>query len=174
MTRNRTSRAFTLVELLVVIAIIGVMVAMMIPAMQASREVGRRAQCQANLAQLMLALDNYQNTFESLPPGVLNPEGPIKSEPKGSHQKWICWVVPYLDQQNAYRLIDFSASVYDPANAAVRGYWPSEFICPSEPNEVQGASSYAGCHHDVEAPIATDNRGVLFLNSHITRDDIPD
>ncbi len=171
---NNTHRAFTLVELLVVIAIIGVMVAMMIPAMQASREVGRRTLCHANLAQLMLALDNYQNTFESLPSGVLNPDGPIKSEAKGRHQSWLLPLLPYLDQQNAYRMIDLSASVYDPANAAVRGYWPSQFVCPSEPNDVQGASSYAGCHHDIEAPIAQDNRGVLFLNSRVTRDDIPD
>ena len=174
MRYNKSHRAFTLVELLVVIAIIGVMVAMTIPAMQASREVARRAQCQVNLAQLMLALDNYQNTFESLPSGVLNPDGPIKSESKGRHQSWLVPLLPYLDQRNAYRMVDLSASVYDPANAVIRGYWPSQFVCPSEPNEVRGASSYAGCHHDVEAPIAEDNRGVLFLNSHVMRDDIPD
>jgi prepilin-type N-terminal cleavage/methylation domain-containing protein len=167
-------RGFTLVELLVVIAIIGVMVAAMIPAIQSSRELGRRAVCRSNLSQIMLALDNYQHAFHSLPPGVLNPDGPIRSEPKGRHQGWLIPLLPYLDEVNIYRAIDLPAGVYDSANVEARNLWPSQFICPSEPNEVRGASNYAGCHHDVEAPIAQDNHGVLFLNSAITRDDIPD
>ncbi|HEY2892603.1 MAG TPA: DUF1559 domain-containing protein, partial [Pirellulales bacterium] len=65
-------------------------------------------------------------------------------------------------------------SVYDPKNAAARDYWPPLFICPSEILDVRGTSNYAGCHHDVEAPIAADNRGTLFLNSHIRPEDITD
>jgi type II secretory pathway pseudopilin PulG len=163
-----------LVELLVVIAIIGVMVAMTLPALQASREVGRRTLCQANLAQLMLAVQEYTDAFECLPAGVLNPDGPIRSEAKGFHHGWLIPLLPYVDQGNAYRLVNQSSSVYDPANAAVRAFWPSVVICPSEQDDVQGASNYAGCHHDVEAPIALDNRGVLFLNSRLTPTDIPD
>jgi len=173
MTRN-TQRGFTLVELLVVIAIIGVLVAMTIPALMASRETGRRNLCRANVAQLLLALQNYDNAYESFPAGVANPDGPIKNEAKGLHQSWLIPVLPYLDEQNAYKLIDFDKSVYDPANADVRKHWPRVFICPSEPNDVPGSSNYAGCHHDVEAPIAADNAGVLYLNSHVHRNDITD
>jgi prepilin-type N-terminal cleavage/methylation domain-containing protein/prepilin-type processing-associated H-X9-DG protein len=173
MKRDRPS-GFTLVELLVVIAIIGALLGMTLPAVMASRESGRRNICRANLAQLLLALQSYENSFGSFPSGVVNPDGPIRSEPIGLHQGWLIGVLPYLDEQNVYAHIDLSKSVYDPANAAVRGYWPRKFICPSEPRDIQGASNYAGCHHDVEAPIAADNRGVLFLNSHIRREDVTD
>lgn len=170
----KSVRGFTLVELLVVIAIIGVMVAMAIPAVQASRETGNRNLCRNNMAQWLLALQSYESAFESFPPGVTNPDGPIRSEPVGLHQGWIIQLLPYLDEVAAYRLVDLSASVYDPANAHVREYWPRVFICPSEPDDLKGASSYAGCHHDVESPIAADNQGVLFLNSHIRRADVTD
>ena len=108
---------FTLVELLVVIAIIGVLVATMVPAVQASREVARRAVCTSHIAQLMLAVQSYEDTFESLPAGVVNPDGPIRSEPSGLHQGWLVQLLPYLDEGPMYRAVDFSKSVYDPANA---------------------------------------------------------
>ena len=174
MRRRRTLQGFTLVELLVVIAIIGVLVSMSIPAVQASREMGRRNQCRANLAQLMLAMQNYENAFESFPAGVLNPDGPIRSEPIGHHQSWLVQMLPYVDEGNAYRLLDLSESVYDAKNAPVRALSPNLFICPTEPNDRPGTSNYAGCHHDVESPIDTDNHGVLFLNSHVRRLDITD
>jgi prepilin-type N-terminal cleavage/methylation domain-containing protein len=172
--RSTFRAGFTLVELLVVIAIIGVLVAMAIPAVQASRELGRRAMCQANLSQVMLALQSYENAFEALPAGVVNPDGPIRNEPIGLHQGWLIQMLPHLDQQNAYERIDFDKSVYDPANAPVRKLSLPGLVCPSEPKHEAACSNYAGCHHDAEAPIAADNRGVLFLNSHIRRHEIPD
>jgi prepilin-type processing-associated H-X9-DG protein len=105
---------------------------------------------------------------------VVYPDGPIRNEPQGLHQGWIIAVLPFLDEQNAYEHVDKSKSVYDPANAEVRAYWPSELICPSEPQDVRGVSNYAGCHHDEETAIAADNRGVLFLNSQVRRDDVSD
>jgi prepilin-type N-terminal cleavage/methylation domain-containing protein len=173
MNRKRRS-GFTLVELLVVIAIIGVLMAMTIPAVQSSREMGRRAICQMHLGQIMLALQNYENAFEALPAGVINPDGPIRNEAVGLHQGWLIQMLPYLDEAVAYGMIDFSQSVYAPANAKVRALSPAVFLCPSDPKDVRGKSNFAGCHHDIEAPIAADNRGVLFLNSSIRRHDIFD
>lgn len=174
-TKQRSApRGFTLVELLVVIAIIGVLVAMTMPALMASREAGRRNLCAANLAQIMLSMQSYESAFELYPSGVVNPDGPIRNQAQGLHQGWIMHLLPYLDEQVAYEKIDFKESVYASANEALRAYWPRILICPSEPNDVPGTSNYAGCHHDVEAPINSDNHGVLFLNSKIRRDDVTD
>jgi prepilin-type N-terminal cleavage/methylation domain-containing protein len=171
---TKHARGFTLVELLVVIAIIGVLVAATVPAIQASREMGHRNLCRANLAQLSLAMQDYENAFESFPPGVTNPDGPVRSEPVGLHYGWLTTLLPYVDEGNAARLIDAAAGVYAEENAPVRALSPALFICPSEPGETLRTSSYAGCHHDVEAPIDVDNHGMLFLNSHVRRRDVTD
>jgi prepilin-type N-terminal cleavage/methylation domain-containing protein len=165
---------FTLVELLVVMAIIGVLVALLLPAVQAAREAARRSTCQGRMMQLMLAVQNYQAARESLPSGVVNPEGPIRNEPVGYHHNWLEPLLPYLDEGTAYEHIDFSAGVYDEKNAAVRKLRMVNFICPSEVEQSLPASNYAGCHHDIEAPIDADNRGVLFLNSRIAEGDVSD
>lgn len=178
--RRVAHRGFTLVELLVVIAIIGVLVALLLPAVQAAREAARRSSCLNNLSQLVLATHNYEFAVEHLPAGTINPEGPIRSEPAGQHVSWLVQILPYVEMRTAYDAFDQQAGAYAPENAAVRAVPVSLFICPSYPgsetNESKTAavSTYAGCHHDVEAPIDTDNHGLLFLNSAIRYGDILD
>ena len=70
-------RAFTLIELLIVVGIIAVLIALLLPAIQAAREQARRAQCINNLLQLGIAMGNYASTHSVLPPGVVNDKGPI-------------------------------------------------------------------------------------------------
>lgn len=82
-------RGFTLVELLVVIAIIGILVALLLPAIQAAREASRRSQCVNNLKQVALATQNYHDTFHTLPPGGRNPHW----------QTWFHALLPYLEQR---------------------------------------------------------------------------
>ena len=175
---RNSGRGFTLVELLVVIAIIGILIALLLPAVQAAREAARRTQCANNIAQLALAVANYESAFKSLPPGVIDTAGPIKSVPQGQHIGWLAHILPQVEQRNAFNLVDFSASAYAPANAPVRNWGANVFICPSDggvpPGSGPGISNYAGCHHDVEAPIDVDNHGVLFLNSHVRLADISD
>lgn len=174
------SNAFTLVELLVVIAIIGILVALLLPAVQASREAARRTSCVNNEVQLALAVHSYEFHFETLPPGVTNPTGPIRNEPQGLHISWITRILPYLEENALYKHFDFSAGAYAPVNAKVRAAEVASLQCPSEPDEFLNEgqtiaqTSYVGCHNDVEAPINTDNNGLLFLNSKIRYSEIED
>lgn len=171
---------FTLVELLVVIAIIGVLVALLLPAVQAAREAARRSSCINNLSQIALAVHNYEFAVEHLPAGVINPEGPIRSEPDGQHVSWLVQILPYVEMRNVYDAFDMEAGAYAPGNATVRAVPVSLFTCPSFPggemsqDKMAAMSTYAGCHHDVEAPIDADNNGLLFLNSSIRYLDIKD
>lgn len=168
--------AFTLVELLVVIAIIGILTAMTLPAIQASRETARRSQCLRNLTQMSVAMQNYEMAHEVLPSGTIDKQGPVHSVAKGDHRNWIIHLLPYLDETNTYRRIDQSVGVYDEKNDPVRNTPIAILDCPSEAREPSTVplSSYAAVHHDVEAPIDADNHGTFFLNSHVRYDDITD
>jgi prepilin-type N-terminal cleavage/methylation domain-containing protein/prepilin-type processing-associated H-X9-DG protein len=175
--RPPCERAFTLVELLVVIAIIGILTAMMMPAVMALREGAHRASCANKLARLGMALDNYDSAQRSLPPGTTDSTGPIHNVPQGNHTGWLVRLLPYIEEKVTYSHIDPAAGVYDPRNADARSVRIALYVCPSETNRGSvevAASSYAGCHHDVEAAIDADNHGVLFLNSHVGVKDISD
>lgn len=182
MPRTRYS-AFTMVELILVIAIIAILAALLLPAVQQVREAARRTQCINNLAQIGIALHNYQMAFERLPPGVSNPTGPILNQPDGYHMGWLAQIVPHLDQQNAYNRIDFGKSVYAQANQTARAHSMSILICPSSSlwsrtivvgDGTAALSTYVGIHNDVEAPIDVNQNGVLFLNSSVRQIDIRD
>jgi prepilin-type processing-associated H-X9-DG protein len=159
-----------MIELLTVVGLIAVLIALLLPAVQSAREAARRTWCVNNLHQFGIALGNYASTHRVLPPGVVEPKGPILNAPRGYHMGWMVQILPFLEMQNRYRHIDFRRGVYDDANSTAIGLHIGVFLCPSS----RGGASYAGCHHDVEAPIDADNHGVLYLNSHVAYDDITD
>jgi len=186
MTRNylccrpaRVARpGFTLVELLVVIAIIGVLIALLLPAVNAAREAGRRVVCRNNLMQVSIALQHYESSFDMLPSGTINATGPIRTEPQGFQLSWVTQVLPQLGQQAIARHLDYRVGAYDPRNQRVADTVISTLRCPSEmlswSDTGRALSSYAGCHDSAETPIDTTNNGVLFLNSHIQERDLTD
>jgi prepilin-type processing-associated H-X9-DG protein len=160
--------------MLVVISIIAVLVALLLPAVQQAREAARRVKCHNNLMQLGLALRTYETAHGCLPPGSVDVNRPVANDGKGYQFGWIVQVLPHLEQASLFAYFDFSVSVYDPRNAkfAMDVKLPV-LICPSKNQQYPGGD-YAGCHHDVEAPIDIDNHGVLFLNSSIRHEDIRD
>lgn len=171
-------RGFTLIEMLVVIAIIAVLIALLLPAVQQAREAARRSACKNKLAQMIIAMHNYEMAWETLPPGTVNAEGPIRNEAQGYHMSWIVQILPYLDERNVFQKVDFEVGVYDDKNKEVRAFAIAPLTCPSEAssywNEDLALSNYAACHNGTETPIDKDNNGVFFLNSSVRFEQIPD
>ncbi|MDR0610432.1 MAG: DUF1559 domain-containing protein, partial [Planctomycetaceae bacterium] len=93
-------RGFTLVELLVVIAIIRVLIALLLPAVQAAREVARRMQCSNHLKQLGIALHNYNDTCKELP--FATAQSNVKDGDQRSHRSWAVALFPFIEQQPLY------------------------------------------------------------------------
>jgi prepilin-type N-terminal cleavage/methylation domain-containing protein/prepilin-type processing-associated H-X9-DG protein len=165
---------FTLVELLVVIAIIGILISFLLPAIQASRESARRAMCTNNMRQLILGLHDYEMAHEHYPAGTVDATGPVRNLPSGHHISWIARILPYIEEGAVYESLDLSLSAYHHKNDQARQTTLMLLICPSCPANEWPYSTYAACHHDVEAPIDANNKGVFFLNSKITREDLQD
>jgi len=178
MLRRRS--AFTLIELLVVIAIIAVLIALLLPAVQAAREAARRVQCVNNIMQIGIALQNYEGAFEVLPPGVVGEgKGPVLDQPKGYGFGWMASALPYMELKNVYNHFNYKVGLYEQDNLTTRQNLVRSFLCPSDSGASRDAqrvamTNYAGVHHEVEAPIAADNHGVLFLNSAISYEKITD
>lgn len=121
MIRNRSG--FTLVELLVVIAIIGVLVSLLLPAVQMAREAARRSQCSNNLRQITLAAHMYHDAHKCLPPGNTN------TTALSTH----AFLLPFLEQDNIQQSINFNAKWSDAANAIPLAKRIPTFLCPSDP-----------------------------------------
>jgi prepilin-type N-terminal cleavage/methylation domain-containing protein len=119
--------AFTLVELLVVIAIIGVMVGLLLPAVQAAREAARKMSCSNHERQLGLAIHNYHSAYDRFPSGWIADEP--EDEPGWS---WGAAILPFIEQQAIYEKIDFSVAIEEAQHEPARLHVISTFLCPSD------------------------------------------
>jgi prepilin-type N-terminal cleavage/methylation domain-containing protein/prepilin-type processing-associated H-X9-DG protein len=133
MARTSPSRAFTLVELLVVIAIIGVLVALLLPAVQAAREAARRMSCSSNLRQLGLAMHSYHDTHNTLPytTAAWGASG-ITNSVDNRGWSWNSFILPYIEQQAVYSQINFSDFVPVANHRAILGHPIPIGTCPSD------------------------------------------
>lgn len=126
---------FTLIELLVVIAIIGILAGLLLPAVQAAREAGRRTSCANNLKQIGLALHNYHDTLKTYPAGFLtnaDRKTDVFAELRPTGWGWFAQTLPFLEKDNLSDKIDWGSAIDATVNREPRNLTYPEFFCPSD------------------------------------------
>jgi prepilin-type N-terminal cleavage/methylation domain-containing protein/prepilin-type processing-associated H-X9-DG protein len=185
---GQSRRGFTLVELLVVIAIVGILVALMLPAVQMAREAARRMQCTNNLKQLGVGLLDFESARKVLPPGADSKRYDAAPTLAYTFYRWSTFahLTPYLEELSTYEALDLKVPLYTsiaatiaPQNRnAVKLVIPL-FLCPSDSSEPVddgwGPSNYAACTGDGNGGgTPFDTNGLFFINSRTRLQDITD
>jgi prepilin-type N-terminal cleavage/methylation domain-containing protein/prepilin-type processing-associated H-X9-DG protein len=141
---DRKLAGFTLVELLVVIAIIGVLVALLLPAIQAAREAARRSQCQNNFKQVGLALQSYHAAQKRFPPGTTG-------SPVGNNEGWAwgAWILPYIEGGTLYAQVDFKSDGFIVSTSEQNRRWMrtgslATYRCPSMDAPLRASNEWNG------------------------------
>jgi len=184
--------AFTLVEMLVVIAIIGILIALLLPAVQAAREAARRMRCQSNLKQIGIAMHNYHNAIECFPPGYISMT--VDVEEWG----WPIFLLPYMERKPLHgelnpRDLRLADVLNDSFLRTLLETPLAEFRCPSDrtpsalPRRLRpfyplgsgdlfepATANYVAVCGLYDRADGTENNGVLYGNSHVTIRDVPD
>jgi prepilin-type processing-associated H-X9-DG protein/prepilin-type N-terminal cleavage/methylation domain-containing protein len=189
-TATRRDIGFTLIELLVVIAIIGVLIGLLVPAVQKIREAAARTQCVNNLKQIGLALQNYHDTAHSFPPGYISNYDSAGND-TGPGWGWASLILPQIEQQSLSAVIRFDQPIEAAVNSGVRIMAIKSYLCPSD----AASPTWTARRYDAAGnPVATicevawanyigvfgvtepgvDGEGVFFRNSKVRIADITD
>ncbi|MCH2211050.1 MAG: DUF1559 domain-containing protein [Fuerstiella sp.] len=194
---QRPLRGFTIIELLVVISIIAILVALLLPAVQQSREAARRLTCKNNLKQIALAMHNYESASGILPPGYIHKFGPSGSPQEQANHAGLAWgtmLLPQLEQTALYDQFNAKIPVWDVGNLSPRQTHLPVFLCPSDvysantfvvrdetssPVEQYASASYAANWGPSDATVNLDDtplnsQGVFYRNSSTRVRDIAD
>jgi len=167
---------FTLIELLVVVAIIGVLAAMLLPAVQFARESGRQVDCKNNLRQIGIGIHNYHDTVGAIPSARAGTV-PSSHGTSTAYMSAFTQILPFLEDANLYQQYDQSKSAFDPANVDVLSQEVRSYLCPSrakrvlntEMGETRGMTSYLVCAGSMPAFTSSHNPNVRF-NGAFTRE----
>ena len=156
------------------IAIIGVLIALILPAVQAAREAARRVQCTNNLKQIGLGLHNYHDTHGTLPPGYMY----VLGYGTGGFG-WASMILPFMEQTNTLNAINFSLPAWSSQNATACVQGLSVYQCPTDYTVAKGylqregfryaRSSYVGCFGPADLDLAPEDRQGLFSRNSRTR-----
>ncbi|MDW8039338.1 MAG: DUF1559 domain-containing protein [Thermoguttaceae bacterium] len=156
-------RAFTIVELLVVITIIGILMGILLPAIQQSRETGRRINCTSNLKNQALGVLNFVDAHRYFPPGVY--------EAGHLDHSWCTFILPYIEQEGLYRRMDLRRPWDDPdKNKAVAETSLALFRCPSSFWNKPGGTDYGGVIGS-GAKTTEVNNGIFLVRSPSAKED---
>ena len=177
LSRRQHTAGFTLVELLVVIAIIGILVGLLLPAVQSAREASRRSQCQNNLRQIALACHGFHDAYGRFPSGGLPP-----TQEQGSQFSALTQLLPFIEEQNVERLVDFSVPVQNPGNTPAREVTIGTFRCPSDGRDnpmasLGGATNYVantGALPFFVIPGRPLFSGMFYVNASVRMADVTD
>ncbi len=184
---SRFRAGITLIELLVVIAIVGILTAILLPAVQSAREASRRTSCLNNMRQIGLAMQNHHAALNRFPSGAIAKQYPTVPSTPWTFYRWSAFAMlsPYLENTNAYNILDLSKPLFTvtfsitPENIQGASVMVPTFLCPSDSSRRLhpsfGPTNYAVCTGsgiDGGTPIDTD--GIFYVNSQTRFADIVD
>jgi len=148
-SQSRNRRAFTLVELLVVIAMIGILIALLLPAVQAAREAARRMSCSNNLRQIGIAVHNYHDAVGKLPLAKNH-----------NSFSWASAILPFAEQQNLRDMLELNKKMWEEPNMTAGKSKIPMYICPSEPNNpVREISVFDESYNQIPATLYLNHYG---------------